>query len=145
MEFNMIDYLGMVREFHEKYGHYTSDRPFDGDKYPSFPTHVVKLREKLITEEAREFALSSYDSYDTLDTMPVNIIDIADALADLLYVVFGAALAYGIPIADVFAEVHRSNMTKSMLKDEKSVKGKTLKGDDYDPPNIRKVLEEKMK
>lgn len=99
----MIDYLGMVKEFHEKYGHFTTEvKPFYGDIYPSFPTNVVILREKLITEEAKEFHDWSYENYDVLDSIPVNIIEIADALADLLYVVFGAALAYGIPIEEVF-------------------------------------------
>jgi NTP pyrophosphatase (non-canonical NTP hydrolase) len=141
----MIDYYGMVLEFHKKYGHYIYNKKFDGDKYPSFPTDLVKLREKLITEEAQEFKEWSYENYDTLDSIPVNIIEIADALADLLYVVFGAAIAYGIPIDEVFKEVHRSNMTKSMLKDEKSIKGKTTKGPNYDPPNIKKILEQEMR
>jgi hypothetical protein len=138
----MIDYLKLVREFHEKYGHYIHNKKFDGDKYPLFPRDLVVLREKLITEEAREFHDSSYEMYDVLDNIPVNIIGIADALADILYVVFGAALTYGIPIDKVFEEVHRSNMTKSMDKDEKSIRGKTLKGPNYDPPNIVKVLRE---
>lgn len=136
----MIDYLGMVKEFHEKYGHYINTKPFNGDKYPCFPRELVILREKLITEEAKEFSEWSYENYDILDNIPINIIEIADALADLLYVVFGAAIAYGIPIDKVFAEVHRSNMTKSMEKDTKSIKGKTIKGPNYEPPNIRKIL-----
>jgi predicted HAD superfamily Cof-like phosphohydrolase len=140
----MIDYYGMVLEFHKKYGHYIHNKKFDGDKYQSFPSEIVCLREKLITEEAKEFKDWSYENYDTLDNIPVNIIEIADALADLLYVVFGAAIAYGIPIDEVFKEVHRSNMTKSMLKDEKSIKGKTIKGPNYEPPNIRKILEQEM-
>lgn len=137
------DYLGMVLEFHEKYGHYIGKFTFDGDKYPSYPRDIVVLREKLITEEAQEFKDWSYENYDTLDTIPVNIVEIADALADLLYVVFGAALAYGIPIGEVFKEVHRSNMTKSMLKDEKSIKGKTIKGPNFDPPRIKEILEKR--
>ena len=139
----MIDYIGMLREFHEKYGHSISNKKFDGDKYPSFPTDLVKLREKLITEEAKEFKDWSYENYDTSDTTPINIIEIADALADLLYVVFGTALSYGIPIEEVFKEVHRSNMTKSMEKDEKSIKGKTIKGPNWEPPKIREILEKK--
>jgi predicted HAD superfamily Cof-like phosphohydrolase len=141
----MIDYLAMLKEFHEKFGHSISSKPFNGDKYPSFPTELVKLREMLITEEAKEFRDWSYEYYDTFDTIPINIIEIADALADLLYVVFGTAISYGIPIEEVFKEVHRSNMTKSMIKDTKSIKGKTTKGDKFEPPNIKAVLEEYMK
>lgn len=136
----MIDYLEMVKEFHVKYGHYMGTL----DCIPSID--IINLRHKLITEEAQEF----YDASDQLDistygggtnkTPEECQVLIADAIADLLYVTFGAALAYGIPIEEVFKEVHRSNMTKSMLKDEKSIKGKTIKGPDYEPPDIKKVL-----
>ncbi len=140
-----IDYMSMVREFHLKYGHYISDTgPHDGFPFPSFPTDVVKLRERLITEEAREFRFASYAMYNSTDRTPIDMVEIADALADLLYVVFGAAITYGIPIEAIFTEVHRSNMTKSMLKNEKSIKGKTLKGSDYEPPQIEDVLRREM-
>lgn len=125
----MIDYLAAVREFHEKYGHYTLNSP----GIP--PSEVRELRKKLITEEAQEFGDWSDPTFHD-----INIVEIADAIADLLYVVFGAALAYGIPIESVFAEVHRSNMTKSMEKDTKSIKGKTIKGSNYEPPNIALIL-----
>jgi predicted HAD superfamily Cof-like phosphohydrolase len=133
----MIDYLSMVKEFHDKYGHYTSNK-INSD----LPTKILILREKLITEEAEEFKKASYDMYDGIDKeyTAVDIVNIADALADLLYVTFGAALAYGIPIDKVFAEVHRSNMTKSMNKDEKSIPGKTIKGPDYEPPYLKSIL-----
>lgn len=134
----MIDYLGLVREFHEKYGHYSQINHSN-----TYPNDVVVLREKLITEEAEEFRDASYAlgfKNVELGIRDVDIEGIADALADLLYVVFGAAIAYGIPIDKVFVEVHRSNMTKSMLKDEKSIKGKTIKGDKYEPPRIKEVL-----
>lgn len=131
----MIDYLGMVREFHEKYGHTINDKILD-----SYPRDLVILREKLITEEAQEFKDHSYAMYDTYDTIPLDIVEIADALADILYVVFGTALSYGIPIDKVFEEVHRSNMTKSMEKDEKSIKGKTIKGPNWSSPNLKAIL-----
>jgi len=70
------------------------------------------------------------------------LVELADALADSIYVIVGTAISFGIPINKVFAEVHRSNMTKSMLKDSKSIKGKTLKGDKFEPPKIREILEE---
>ncbi len=133
----MIDYLGMVREFHEKYGHYIGKL----NKTP--PEEVIVLRHKLISEESDEF----YDASDMLLNDPEELFTsitplIADAIADLLYVVFGAALAYGIPIDAVFAEVHRSNMTKSMEKDTKSIKGKTIKGPNWEPPKIKEILDE---
>lgn len=118
---NMIDYLAMVAEFHYKFEHYTAIKT----QIP--PINVVVLRRRLISEEAMEFDHAASQG---------DLVEIADALADLLYVVFGSALAFGIPIDKVFAEVHRSNMTKQG-KDEF---GKTIKGPDYTPPEIKGIL-----
>lgn len=128
----MIDYEGMVREFHRKYGHY------EGKLGYTYPLEVVQLREKLIAEEAEEFKTACY-RYKRTHNYTVDIIEMADALADILYVVFGAAIAFGIPIEKVFTEVHRSNMTKSK---EKDAQGKTHKGDSYEPPNVRRIIME---
>lgn len=130
----ILDYEGMLKQFHTKYGHYMSYEL----NHP--PDDVIVLREKLITEEAQEFYDASY-RFHTDERPTPDLVEIADALADILYVTFGAALAYGIPIAEVFEEVHRSNMTKSMLKDEKSIKGKTIKGPNWEPPRIKEILE----
>jgi predicted HAD superfamily Cof-like phosphohydrolase len=65
-----------------------------------------------------------------------NVIEIADALADLLYVVIGTGLAYGLPIAEVFNEVHRSNMSKNRLNQH----GKGGKGNGFSPPNLEEIL-----
>lgn len=62
---------------------------------------------------------------------------VADSIADLLYVTYGSAVSYGINIDDIFREVHRSNMTKSLDKDDG---GKVIKGEDFEPPNLREVL-----
>lgn len=70
------------------------------------------------------------------------LIEIADALTDLLYVVYGAGHAYGIDLDKCFAEVQRSNMSK-LGEDGKAIKredGKVLKGPNYSPPNLRKIL-----
>ena len=67
-----------------------------------------------------------------------DIIEAADALGDILYVVYGLALEMGVNIRDVFNEIHASNMTK--LDDNGNVvkreDGKILKGDNYAKPNI---------
>jgi predicted HAD superfamily Cof-like phosphohydrolase len=70
-----------------------------------------------------------------------DIVSIADALADIVYVACGTALTYGIPFDRVFAEVHRSNMTKfgpdgPYLRAD----GKVMKGPDYEPPDIAGCL-----
>lgn len=67
-----------------------------------------------------------------------DIIEAADALGDILYVVFGLALEMGINLRDVFNEIHASNMTKLGEKGEviRREDGKILKGPNYVKPNI---------
>ena len=72
----------------------------------------------------------------------VKAAEAADALADLIYVIYGMALETGIDLASVLAEVQRSNMSK-LGADGKPVyreDGKVLKGPDYFPPNVEAVL-----
>jgi predicted HAD superfamily Cof-like phosphohydrolase len=90
------------------------------------PDAVKALRCDLIDEEAREFR-------EALDAR--DIVEVADAIADLLYVVYGAARTFGIPVREVFAEVHRSNMTKLDLNGEPIVRsdGKVMKGPNSSP------------
>ena len=60
---------------------------------------------------------------------------VADALGDLAYVVYGAALHFGIDLDAVVAEVHRSNMTKTAAGN-----GKAVKGPGYRAPDLREIL-----
>lgn len=122
----MIDYVGMVEEFHEKYNHRISSRPH------TFSDENALLRYKLIDEEINDELLPAIENRSTPD-----IIEIADALADSLYVIFGTALSFGVPIDEVFVEVHRSNMTKSTEKNEY---GKSIKGKDFQPPRIEEIV-----
>lgn len=126
----MIDYLGMVREFHETFGHIVADEPtLDQTKA------VQKLRYDLIEEELSEFK----------DALVVgDLVEAADALADLLYVTFGAALVFGIPMDEIFSIVHASNMSK-LDENGKPIyraDGKILKGPNfYEPqPLIKEAL-----
>ena len=97
------------------------------------PSDIKELRCTLIEEEAAEFR----ESVETED-----LVGIADAIADLLYVVYGAALTFGIPVREVFAEVHRSNMTK--LDDDGNpvyrADGKVMKGPNFSPPELLPIL-----
>lgn len=111
----------MVREFHAKFG-------VPDSASPDISQHR-ELRIKLIAEEFRELRLA-------LDAN--DVVEVADALADLLYVTIGAALQWGIPLDRVFAEVHRSNMTKD--GGGKRADGKILKGPGYAPPDVAAVL-----
>jgi predicted HAD superfamily Cof-like phosphohydrolase len=119
----LVNYVGMLMQFHQKFEHYISLTP---ERHDTVPKKVFKLREKLIEEEFKEFQNAQ------------TRVEIADALADLLYVVFGTCVSYGIPIDEVFAEVHRSNMTKSKFKSEY---GKTKKGKNYEEPNLKPIIE----
>lgn len=119
--------LEMVREFHITYGlpvAETAEHPSD-DR--------IKLRRDLISEEYWEFDRAVEKN---------DLVNIAQELADLLYVVYGAAIEYGIPLDEVVAEVHRANMSK--LDDDGSVlrreDGKVLKGPKYKAPELEKIL-----
>lgn len=103
-------------------------------KTPGFPSEKIQqLRLSLIAEEFSELK----------EAIAVgDIVEVADALTDILYVTYGAAHAFGIPIDDCFNEVQRSNMSKLGV-DGKPVyreDGKVIKGPNYSEPNLQKVL-----
>lgn len=116
-----------VRMFHKTFG-------FEIKELPGVPDEKTKqLRKDLIVEEFTEYCEASNTN---------DVVGVADALADLLYVVYGAALAWGIPIKEVFNEVHRSNMTK-VCPDGKIMRlsnGKVVKPLNYSPPDVASVL-----
>lgn len=117
----------MVREFHERFG-------LDIGRRPTKPTRKLsRLRFDLLEEEFDELA----DAEDRRD-----LVEIADALGDMVYVIYGTAIAYGIDLDAVIAEIHRSNMSK-LAADGTVVRredGKVLKGPDYFKPDIAAVL-----
>lgn len=97
------------------------------------PADLAKLRVDLLREEVGEFADA---------TAARNIVGIADALADILYVAYGAAITYGIDLDAVLREVHRSNMSKLDEHGRPCYRadGKVLKSARYSPPDVSKVL-----
>lgn len=109
-------------EFHRKY-RYPIDAPLTLEN--------VLFRIYLISEESAEL----YKAFALND-----VVQIADALADLRYVVDGSAVTFGFPMNDLLAEVHRSNMTKEY---DRHV-GKPIKGPNYSKPRIEKVLRESL-
>lgn len=110
-----------VAEFHAMVGAAVRDEPI-------VDVPGAHMRVEFVEEEARELR----EAVDAGD-----VAGVADALADLLYVTYGAALHFGIPLDEVFAEVHRSNMTKEPAGD-----GKAIKGIDYQAPEVARVLRE---
>lgn len=129
MESN-VDFEASVRAFHDKFGHYTPPNEPTTD----IPLEVISLRVRLIEEEWKDEMLPAMLNGD--------LTEIADGGADLLYVVVGCMIAYGLPVNRLFAEVHNSNMTKTAIKGGPGEKygTKTPKGPDYIPPDIRGIL-----
>ncbi len=110
----------LVREFHAYVGSTVRSTA-------SVAVEGATRRCDLVEEEARELR-EAVEAGDVVAT--------ADALADLAYVVYGAALHFGIDLDRVLAEVHRSNMTKSPAGDGKAIKGLT-----YEPPDLTQFLD----
>lgn len=108
--------------------HFATDK--EVSSYPRIPQQKeYELRNSLIAEEYHELIEALGHQ---------NVEHIAKEMADLIYVIVGGALEWGIPISEIFEEVHRSNMTKTInLRYEN---GKIKKGDDYEEPKIREII-----
>ena len=91
-----------------------------------------ELRIKLIREELREFEKAADDK---------NLVKIADALGDILYVIYGTGVSYGIDLEPIFREIHESNISKGEPSVLRSSTGKILKAENYRPPNLQPILE----
>ena len=94
---------------------------------------IIQLRYELIKEELEELnqAIKNKD-----------IIEVADALTDILYVTYGAGHAFGVDLDKCFDEVQQSNMSK-LGSDGKPIyneSGKVMKGPNYFKPNLNKFL-----
>ena len=116
--------FGMVSEFMNAFGQEVKTKT---------EKETQVLRYALIAEELNEF----------VDAMKQeDLVEVADALADLLYVVYGAGHAFGIDLDKCFAEVQRSNMSKlgedgkPMYRDD----GKVMKGPNFSEPQLEECL-----
>ena len=119
---------GQVGDFHRAYG-----LPLRVAPTAEVGTDQVALRQALIEEEVGELATASRVG---------DLVGVADALADIVYVAYGTAHVYGIDLDAVLDEVHASNMTK-LGADGRPVRradGKVLKGPGYRPPDIAAIL-----
>lgn len=112
-----------VVEFHEAFLIPAAAKPRLIDP----PTALLRL--SLIQEEFSELVRGISSN---------NLPDIADALADLLYVTYGTAVSYGIDIEPIFEEVHETNMAK--LGGGHRSDGKILKPEGWCPPNTYPLL-----
>lgn len=123
--------LEAVKEFHDAFGLGSKEAPeaFLG-------IEKLKLRFDLMAEENEEYLEAAKDN---------DLIEVADALGDMLYILCGTILEHGMQhkIEEVFEEIQRSNMSK-LGADGKPIyreDGKVLKGPGYFKPNIKAILE----
>ena len=116
-----------VRLFMKTYGQEVKDKAGFSD------AKTNKLRIDLIKEELEELTEAIQDK---------NLLEVADALTDILYVTYGAGHAFGIDLDKCFEEVQNSNMSK-LGEDGKPIfneAGKVMKGPNYFKPDLSKYL-----
>jgi|TARA_S200000501_G_scaffold28827_1_gene24476 predicted HAD superfamily Cof-like phosphohydrolase len=116
-----------VKTFMNTYGQEVKERA-------TFPENkIVQLRIDLIEEELNELKEAVKNN---------DIVEVADALTDILYVTYGAGHSFGVDLDKCFDEVQRSNMSKLGV-DGKPIyneSGKVMKGPDYFAPDLKKII-----
>ncbi len=125
---NAID---AVKEFNEAFKiKYSKNQKADLDE------STIELRYRLMQEENDEYLEAARKK---------DLVEIADALGDKLYILCGTILAHGLQdkIEEVFDEIQRSNMSKLSADGTPVIRedGKILKGPNYFKPNIKSILE----
>lgn len=130
-EFTLTEAISSVAEFHTAFGIENNYEPT-----ADLPVEVNQLRYKLMREENEEYLEATGNK---------DIVEIADALGDQLYILCGTILKHGLQdkIGEVFREIQRSNMSK-LGADGKPIyreDGKVLKGENYFRPDIKTILE----
>ena len=116
-----------VKEFMTTFGQEVKNKS-------EFPNEkIINLRKKLIEEEYNELKEAINEN---------DIVEVADALTDILVVTYGAGAAFGIDLDKCFEEVHRSNMSKlsDTGKPTYNEFGKVMKGPNYSPPDLKKLI-----
>lgn len=124
-----MSYFTDVKDFHVAFGQRVGEKP----KLPE--PEERSLRIKLLTEEFAEYTEAEIEH---------DLVEIADALADIIYIACGTAVSYGIPLDEIFNEVHRSNMAK--LVDGKVLRredGKIQKPEGWAAPDIKSIIDSK--
>ena len=116
-----------VKTFMETFGQEVKTKPsFSTDK-------INSLRYDLIKEELEELKEAMENK---------DLLEVADALTDILYVTYGAGHAFGIDLDKCFAEVQNSNMSKLSKNGEPiyNESGKVMKGPNYFKPDLTKFV-----
>lgn len=122
--------LSQVKEFHESFGIENKSSPT-----VLIGKEEVELRHRLMAEENSEYLEAAKNN---------DLVEVADALEDMLYILCGTILKHGMQdvITSVFEEIQRANMSK-LDENGKPIyreDGKVMKGANYKDPNIEEVL-----
>jgi predicted HAD superfamily Cof-like phosphohydrolase len=118
------DWVADVLAFHRALGAHVGARP-------GFPAEDVRaLRRRLLDEEIEELREADASG---------DIVELADALADIVYVLVGTAVSHGIDLRPVWDEVHRSNMAKVAGRALGDAKARKPEG--WTPPDVAGCLE----
>lgn len=125
----MSEAVERAKQFLKAFGQWIGDTPGFPDR------EVEELRVRLLAEEFEEYLKAVEDG---------DLAGIADALADMRYVIYGTDQAYGFPTDAIDAEVHRANMAKAGPGGvaEFDADGKVRKPAGWRAPDIHRVLEE---
>lgn len=123
--------IASVEEFHNSFGIKNNQTPI-----ANIESDQIELRHRLISEENNEYLEAAKNN---------DLVEVADALGDQLYILCGTILKHGMQdlIGEVFEEIHRSNMSKLDQNGKPIYRedGKVLKGENYFRPNIKSIVE----
>ena len=123
--------IEQVKEFADTFNIEYSD-----DMNVNIDESTIDLRFRLMQEENLEYLEAAKNK---------DIVEVADALGDILYILCGTILTHGLQhkIVEVFNEIQRSNMSKLDINGKPVFRedGKILKGPNYFKPNIKEILE----
>ena len=123
--------LDSVKLFHKKF-----NIDYLNEPTANIPEEIKQLRFKLMEEENLEYLKATREN---------DLVEIADALGDMLYILCGTIISHGLQnkIEEIFQEIQSSNMSK-LGKNGKPIyreDGKVLQGPHYFKPDIRKILQ----
>ena len=131
MDFKKI--ISCVAEFHDSFGIGNNNEPTT-----ELSEQEIQLRHRLMQEENEEYLEAAKEG---------DLIEIADALGDQLYILCGTILRHGLQdkIVEVFEEIQRRNMSKLDVEGNPIYRedGKIMKSDQYFKPDIKSIIEQK--
>ena len=131
---SLLEKINKVKVFHETFGLEFHETPS-----ANIDPAIVDLRHRLMQEENDEYLEACRNN---------DLTQIADALGDKMYILFGSIIAHGLQykIEEIFDEIHRSNMSKLDEQGKPIYRedGKILKSKNYFLPDIKKILDENV-